>query len=1455
MTASNDAAFVEQTVPSTMCVGQVAAVTVKMRNTGGSIWNAADNYRLGAQKPSQDSDRWGNTRAYLVPYINYWNGGVDTATFNSPGSTWNVVPNAAGTYEFQWQMVRDGVGWFGQKTNSVSVTVLAVPSSAPSLTQPAYNQKFPPGTSSVTLKWSSVDGATSYDVRVTDDNDAADTSNIVGANSNCAPSLDVCYDGWTNREMTITVQSGKRYKWWVHAKNQCGSGGGSANYEFLVDTNSPPAASIASGASAGCSGTAYTYAASGSDVNSNLYDIALYVSPTSSRSATLMGECSFADTSSYNCQKSWTPSGAGAYYVFVNAWDRAGGQCSGNPWCDFDGGSLSCDAGSNCVYCTGWSRCGSSDRTTVTISSNECSAAGVIECSSNQARTCGSNYDGDPCLEWSSYTSCGSTQSCASGYSGSCANSCSTASGCVSCTLTYTGSSPTCCGNDGTSVGSSGTCCSNLVKCDGVCRSRSSCSCDDGNACTTGDTIQADGVCRGTAYAASGTPCGTTACGWNQVGSGCTRYCNGAGTCNSCPPSCTASFGTSIESVCVNNVCSGDVSVPTTGTITAEITVKNTGAFSQAWWFVGAEAMRVGNYNDPYNSRYGTSLITKYYNGKDDYGDCTVSDASDIPSGGTRKITCTFPAASFGATSGIERVMFWVHERDLGQDRNGGCAVWDGSSDTYYKTCGNAVNCYSATPVSLSCDQRYYSLRNELLSQYGQCWQYGQNVCNELQEWIESLDKCYSQADCDLFRNHARYSCDPNRIPIPSYVCDKMQLYDQRCYRSRSNGCWGGSWWDDALATAAPAAVRVSLIDCTGSGGATGPGGYCCSGLTKCSGDVCRSICTGDSCNDGSLCTFNDRIQADGSCRGTIHSCPDVKCGRFVCDGNGGCTGSYVSVWCTDDNACTAGDFCSEGSCRATAYTCPPQSCPADSCASSTWYSTWYDYPASCTRSCLGNGACSVCDCTAQTTACTAGSGCCVARCSAGSGCSTAAGSCADLCSANTLTIGQSCSGCGANGAAGNCGGGTSYTCDATSHTLCQQYSCGGSTYSCTNAGGSWSWRTATGCNDNNACTYNDACASGSCRGTSYACSDVCTMNTLTIGRGCNGDGTCGSGTSYACDATTYTSGQQLTCGGLQKCCTYASGSWQWSSSCDSNAPSSGWTGSSFGAYDNDGTASATVSCADSGSGPKDAWVAKKVNNAWQYYCADGTWQTDSDCNSHNGIGFLSSTYACTSTGADGHRLQCAVRCRDNALNVDASWDYTTDSLVDTSAPTSGWTSSTFGTYDTDGSASAVTSCSDSGSGIRDVYVAWRVNGLFANYGYQAYPYTCTSTGSNGQYIQCAVRCRDNAGNLDDSWDYTAGTIVDTAPPSTSSSSSVTANQYNWYTSNVAVTLACSDTGGSGCGATKYCTDTAGTCTPTTTYSAAVTISSREPCSSTRPRHPAFRYRIPTAIGQQQPYP
>ncbi len=249
-------------------------------------------------------------------------------------------------------------------------------------------------------------------------------------------------------------------------------------------------------------------------------------------------------------------------------------------------------------------------------------------------------------------------------------------------------------------------------------------------------------------------------------------------------------------------------------------------------------------------------------------------------------------------------------------------------------------------------------------------------------------------------------------------------------------------------------------------------------GPIACTPATASTVCGARPCVDGFCCD----TACDGACRscalaGSEGRCsnhpiatdPESECAAQapatcgttgVCNGVGACARHPMGTPCDDGAACTSTDTCDgAGTCRGAA-------------------------PAMCAPG--------------------AGNQCCVGSCDPAMGCRTAAGLCADQCNGNLLRTGRACQGCGAAGAAGTCGGGAEFACDGATHSLCQSVMCGGQVFNCTNDGGTWQWRTATRCDDGNACTHSDACAAGSCGGTAVTCaSDQC------MTRACAGTAAC----------------------------------------------------------------------------------------------------------------------------------------------------------------------------------------------------------------------------------------------------------------------------------------------------------------------------------------------------------
>lgn len=112
-TAGMGATFVSQSVPTTMVASRPYSVTVRMLNSGTDTWTDALNYRLGAQNPT-DNRTWGG-RIFLNASVASGQVGEFTVELTAPAQT--------GTYNFQWQMLRELVAWFGDMSPNVAVNV------------------------------------------------------------------------------------------------------------------------------------------------------------------------------------------------------------------------------------------------------------------------------------------------------------------------------------------------------------------------------------------------------------------------------------------------------------------------------------------------------------------------------------------------------------------------------------------------------------------------------------------------------------------------------------------------------------------------------------------------------------------------------------------------------------------------------------------------------------------------------------------------------------------------------------------------------------------------------------------------------------------------------------------------------------------------------------------------------------------------------------------------------------------------------------------------------------------------------------------------------------------------------------------------------------------------------------------------------------------------------------
>lgn len=112
--AQNDAQFVAQSVDENLQAGAPFTISITFKNTGTTTWTDSALYHIGTQNP-QDNFIFGVNRLLLPQDVPPGEEVTVTATL--------TAPSEAGLYYFQWQMVQDGVEWFGEKSEAVVLII------------------------------------------------------------------------------------------------------------------------------------------------------------------------------------------------------------------------------------------------------------------------------------------------------------------------------------------------------------------------------------------------------------------------------------------------------------------------------------------------------------------------------------------------------------------------------------------------------------------------------------------------------------------------------------------------------------------------------------------------------------------------------------------------------------------------------------------------------------------------------------------------------------------------------------------------------------------------------------------------------------------------------------------------------------------------------------------------------------------------------------------------------------------------------------------------------------------------------------------------------------------------------------------------------------------------------------------------------------------------------------
>ncbi len=116
LSAKNGATFISQNAPESISPGQTFNFSVTFKNTGTTTWTSTTRYSLGTQSP-QDNVLWLNTNRVKLP--NSVSPGQEVTFYMTL-----TAPSEEGMYAIQWQMVQDGVEWFGDKSEAINLSIV-----------------------------------------------------------------------------------------------------------------------------------------------------------------------------------------------------------------------------------------------------------------------------------------------------------------------------------------------------------------------------------------------------------------------------------------------------------------------------------------------------------------------------------------------------------------------------------------------------------------------------------------------------------------------------------------------------------------------------------------------------------------------------------------------------------------------------------------------------------------------------------------------------------------------------------------------------------------------------------------------------------------------------------------------------------------------------------------------------------------------------------------------------------------------------------------------------------------------------------------------------------------------------------------------------------------------------------------------------------------------------------
>jgi hypothetical protein len=218
---------------TTVAPGATMNVTVT-GSTNGEDW-------IGIYRPNTDIEAVVvDTPCIGWTYLDGSCGSSAPSVATNPAHLTFTAPGSAGSYEYRvygadTKILRARTTF---TVGSASATPPPLPPSLPPTVTSSLAPLSPSGhiaaTDSVTLTWQPIAGASSYAVRADDRAGNA----VYDSRNNCGPHM-LCVNGLTGTSITLSVEPGHSYDWWVHSLSGAGWSDG-VYTSFTVGQGTPP---------------------------------------------------------------------------------------------------------------------------------------------------------------------------------------------------------------------------------------------------------------------------------------------------------------------------------------------------------------------------------------------------------------------------------------------------------------------------------------------------------------------------------------------------------------------------------------------------------------------------------------------------------------------------------------------------------------------------------------------------------------------------------------------------------------------------------------------------------------------------------------------------------------------------------------------------------------------------------------------------------------------------------------------------------------------------------------------------------------------------------------------------------------------------------------------------------------------------------------------------------------